>query len=355
MSKVSVIVPSHHCIYASKTVEDLFVKATGDIEVIVVLDGYWPEPMIKDHPNLTILHRFPPLGMRNGINCAARIATGKYLMKCDDHCMFGEGFDEILKKDCPEGTVAVPSRWSFDIETWQKGRIGPVEYLYMTFPYYHDNLYGMGLHGKKWMGDESTRRPSSFYYFERERSHIKIDEIIATQGSCWFMNRSDFFKWGGLDEVHSYLIHQEPQEIAFKAWLSGGQMIINKNTWYCHWHKNEIKRGVKMSRKAQYATEQYGTWYWMNDRWPLASRKMEWLIEKFLPMPGWPENWKEEKERYERDHPEFGANYIPRVFDSDGVDGLPLKEPTGILYDEDSPLLQAQGINIDEYNRRKRY
>jgi len=320
---VTVIVPSHYCIYAAKTVEDLFEKASGDIEVIVVCDGYWPDPMIKEHKNLVIIHRDPPLGMRQGINCAAKIATGKFLMKCDDHCMFEQGFDEALQKDINEGEVHVPSRWSFDPDKWERGHIGPTEYMYMTFPYEKDNMFGMGLHGKKWLGNVNSLGKTSFYYYENARKDIKIDEIISTQGSCWFMHKSDFFRWGCLDEVHSFLIHQEPQEIAFKAWLSGGRMVVNKNTWYAHWHKNFIKRGIRMSKNAQYATEQYGTWYWMHDLWPLATRKIGWLIDKFLPMPGWSVDWRDYQVKYELEHPEFGKDFVPKVFDPNGVDGLP--------------------------------
>ena len=40
----------------------------------------------------------------------AAIATGDFLMKCDAHCMFQEGYDEILKADCPDDGVLVPRR-----------------------------------------------------------------------------------------------------------------------------------------------------------------------------------------------------------------------------------------------------
>ena len=362
MGKVSIIIPSHHCKYAAQTVADLFAKATGDIEVIVVLDGWWPDPPIADHKNLTLIHRFPPLGMRQGINAAARIAKGDYLMKCDDHCIFGEGFDEILQADCDENWMSIPTRYSFDDpDNWiggpGKSRIGPTEYLFMTFPYYKDNQFGMGLHGKKWLGDHEGKegnptRTGSWYYYERSRKDILIDDIIAIQGSCWFMPRKHFLRIGGLDEVHSYLIHQEPQELTFKTWLSGGRMVINKKTWYAHWHKSEVKRGIRMSRAAQYATEQYGSWYWMNDKWPLATRKMKWLLEKFLPMPGWPENWEEEKIKYELTNPEFGADYVPRVFDPDGVDGLPVEAAKEIPFEE-GPLLTIKEFDPEMYRKMR--
>lgn len=327
MAKVSVIVPCLLCAYTAKTIDDIFVKATGDIEVIAVFDGWWPDPLPKDNPNLVIIHRGQQIGMRKGVNAAARVAKGKYLLKVDDHCMFGEGFDEILQKDCEEDWMVVPSRYSFEPDEWKIGRIGPSEYLYMTFPYYEDNLYGMGLHGKKWTGAEEGEGlgNKSFYKYENLYKNKKIDDIVATQGSCWFCHKDTFWKFGGLDEKHSYLIHQEPQEMAFKFWMSGGAMKINKNTWYAHWHKNQSSRIWRIyKRQAEIETERYGTWYWMNDKWPMATRKMEWLVEKFWPMPGWPVNWKEEKEKYEAEHPEFCSNF--RVFDPDGIDSLPYEE-----------------------------
>ena len=69
---------------------------------IVVLDAYWPDPPLDPHKNLIVVHRGKVGGMRSNVNIGTRVATGKYIMKCDDHCMFGEGFDETLKADCEE-------------------------------------------------------------------------------------------------------------------------------------------------------------------------------------------------------------------------------------------------------------
>ena len=100
MAKVSIIIPSRNCQYVSRTVEDIYENATGDFETIVLLDDYWPVPDINyNHPNLTVIHKNKVGGMRNSLNLGAQLAKGKYLAKCDDHCMFGKGFDEILQKD----------------------------------------------------------------------------------------------------------------------------------------------------------------------------------------------------------------------------------------------------------------
>ena len=99
MDKVSIIIPSRDSIFLKPTVDDIFAKATGDIEVIIMLDGCWPDPNLNAYKDMTIIHIGEVRGMRTNVNAAARIASGKYIMKCDDHCMFGEGFDEILKAD----------------------------------------------------------------------------------------------------------------------------------------------------------------------------------------------------------------------------------------------------------------
>ena len=119
MAKLSVIIPSRNELFLPQTVNDLLTKASGDVEVIAVLDGYWPDPPLPDNPNLILIHRGYPRGMRNAINSAASIASGKYLMKVDGHCMFAEGFDEVLKADMEDNWVVISRRYSLDAEKWQ--------------------------------------------------------------------------------------------------------------------------------------------------------------------------------------------------------------------------------------------
>jgi glycosyltransferase involved in cell wall biosynthesis len=306
MAKVSIVIPARNEPWLEKTVDDIFEKAVGEIEVIVVLDGYWPETILKDRPNLTIIHRSEAQGMRHAINSAASIATGKYYMKVDAHCMFAEGFDEELQKEdrCQYDQLSVPSRWSLNAEEWTRN-YGPIEYNYVTYPYLPDNQFGDGLHGKKWLGEEGNAqslRPKNYYWMERARKDIKIDEIQTWQGSCWFMHLKRFWEFGGMD-LQFTNIHQEAQELGFKTWLSGGSLIRNKHTWYAHWHKSENRRGYRLSLRAMRETQSRSTWYWMNNKWEGQTRQMEWFIDHFWPIPGWPENWREEKIKYETEHP----------------------------------------------------
>lgn len=327
MTLLSVIIPSRNCKYVSRTIQDIFENATEDTEVIVLLDGYWPDPPIKDHPKLTIVHKPVVTGMRKSVNLGANLAKGKFIMKVDDHCMFSKGFDEILTKDCEGNWLVNPSRYSMDVEKWERGR-GPTEYLYITYPYKEDNLYGNGLHGKKWIGEDGigvNMGVQQFYWKEDHNRDKPIDDMMTFQGSCWLMPREHYFKIGGLDEKHCDVMENEPQELGFKTWLSGGRCVVNKNAWYAHMHKNEREldnrgRTWKLSWQAMRDTGRFQTWYWMHDKWPLAIRKMKWFVEYFWPIPGWPDDWEHAGIQYYAEHPEYATNF--RIFDEDGIDSL---------------------------------
>ena len=80
--------------------------------------------------------------------------------------------------------------------------------------------------------------------------------------------------------------------MGLKYWLGGGEVKVNKKTWYAHlW---------KMPR--HYATGGYEkklpwreNWcwaakHWINNEEPGMVHHFSWLVEKFWPVPSWPEN-----------------------------------------------------------------
>lgn len=303
---LSVIIPSRNVPswpFLQKTVDSIFENAVGDIEVIVILDGYTPDPFLKENPKLKIIQRNKVHGMRRGINDAVAIAKGEYIMKCDDHCMFSPKFDEVLKKDIEPNWLVVPVRYTLTDEWIIKRHYTCYEYA--AYPY--KNSLCIGLYAKKWYGehgDDPTNSGFNQYYFrERQLKHIPIDEIMIIQGSCWFTTKQHFDNIEGLFDYES--MYQEPQELSLKTWLSGGKVMVNKNAWYGHMYKSDKPRakghhrGYDLTVAEMRAIERYGTWYWMNDQWPLATRKIKWFIEHFWPIPGWPENWEEEKIKFE--------------------------------------------------------
>jgi glycosyltransferase involved in cell wall biosynthesis len=322
-NKLSVIIPARNEKFLQQTIDDIFTNATGDIEIVAVLDSYWPDPVIRDEPRLTLLHYADLRSMRGAINAGARIARGKYLMKCDAHCAFGKGFDEVLKADCEDDWIVVPTKYSLDSDSWLKadladppvmaGRLTqysaplpdyafkyPTNYYYLTFPWNTDRLYGTGLHAKQWLEKEDPRMAA--------RKEIMVDDLLSFQGSCWFMPKAYFESTIGPMDAKSYNFHQEAQELANKCWLSGGRVVVNKNTWYAHLHKGKVHgRGYYLSSRSMIESEKYSTDLWMNDKWPGAIHKFKWLVEKFWPMPGWPDDWEDPKYQEAYKHPEHGS------------------------------------------------
>jgi glycosyltransferase involved in cell wall biosynthesis len=292
MIQTSVIIPSRNELFLAKTIDDVISKAAKDIEVIVILDGYWPNPILKDYPNLVLIHKTGPEGMRPAINDAARIARGKYLMKLDAHCMVDKGFDEKLAADCDENWVVIPRRYSLDPEKWEIAKTGkpPVDYHYLSYPYAKPEEIGM--HGVPWIQRA------------KERLSIPIDDEMSSQGSGWFMHKDYFWKFDGLSCVGYGNFIMEFQEIGIRTWLSGGKVMVNKNTWYAHLHKGKTYgRGYYISQGKMVAGAVWCANYWMSNKWVKRIHDMEWLVEKFWPVPTWPENWKEL--RYNKETKEY--------------------------------------------------
>ena len=285
---VSVIIPSNNCPFVTNTIEDILGKAVGEIEVIVNVNGNWPERLIEDK-RVTYIHPGSDRGMRFGINACASLAKGKYLMKTDDHCMFGPSFDKILTENHLEDNwVTIPRRYSLDAENWKINESRPYrDYMYLCYPQ-KGKAHDDGMHGVEW--------------FERQRQRVDsmydIDDTMSMQGSCWFMTKNHFENFlHGLSEEGYGTFSQESQEIGNKTWLGGGAMKVNKKTWYAHLHKGKTYgRMYHVSRASNTEMINGTNWsaeYWMNNRWPDRIHDIDWLIEKFWPVPTWPDNWKE--------------------------------------------------------------
>src|ERR1035437_7608452 len=234
---VSCIIPSRSAQYLRKTVQDLFDKSEGDIEVIVVLDGRWPEPheMPPNDPRVIQIHHGIPsdnYGMRESINAGVRVSRGEYILVIDEQCGVDQGYDVKLVADCEDDWVVIPRRKRLEPETWTLVNDGrrDIDYMAVEYPYVKPFDKTQGLHGAEW------KRP--------ERDNIMIDDTPTSQGSCYFMSRKHWDKViGELDSTYYGTFTSEAQEVTLKTWFSGGRVIVNKNTWYSHWHKGSKGKG----------------------------------------------------------------------------------------------------------------
>lgn len=300
MARVSILIPSRNESFLRQTVEGA-LSAGGDVEVLVLLDGAPVVEPLPEDPRLRVLINDEPQGIGAASWRLANEATGEYLMKLDAHCLLAEGYDTALVGQCSERTLCVPARYQLKDESWSRG-YGPIHYLYVTYPWLQEPQFGWGLHGKKWLGQSGLE--GHYFWPEKAWAGKDPDAIMAFQGSCWFIRRDFFLSIGGVDP--RYVLWQEAQDICAKVWLAGGECIRVKNTWYAHLHKgNRHGRGYWLNKKRMQEANAHSADFWMNDRWqhPMKTRPWQWFVERFWPIPGWPEDW---------DNPRYQEAFLER-------------------------------------------
>lgn len=302
MSKVSVLIPARKELYIRETVRDLFDNRSGAIEVIVILDGDTPEYKLPRKKGLKVLRNKTVKGMRPSINDAAAIATGDYLMKLDAHCTVGEGWDEILKADCADNWIVVPRRYWLDAPKWEvipfkliHGK--PMEYvdaMAYLYPFYRP--YCPRLTARPWRE-----------YANKHKDEMVVEDM-SFQGSCWFMTKKHFNRLGGMDAKGYGTFGEEAQDIGLRTQLGPwqGAIMRNKKTWYAHWSKPSSHWKADPEVAGRVTNEERENGYkfcfdfWWYDRWDEQVRDFKWLVDKFWPLPGWPENWKWLTTQYNR-------------------------------------------------------
>jgi cephalosporin hydroxylase/glycosyltransferase involved in cell wall biosynthesis len=287
---ISVIIPAKNEVYLQKTIDNVLENAEGDIEIIAICDGYWPDPPIKDHPSVRIIHNTVSRGQRHSINDAARLAQGDIIGKLDAHCAVGPGFNTIIERDMEDQMIMVPEMWNLDIETWaprhfddyakamRNGKVNPYMYIGLVDGNLRAQYYNGGNDRKRMLGKQD----------------IKIDDTMCCMGPGWFLKKDFYWEIGGCDEAHGHW-GQQGVEMACKAWLSGGRMVVNKNTWFAHWFRGSYEHpdGRKgfpypISQREVDAARRYSNDLWRGDKWPKAVHTFQWLVDKFDP-PGWGE------------------------------------------------------------------
>src|SRR3990167_10328590 len=93
MIDLSIIIPARNEEFLGRTIQDVLEHSKANTEVIVILDGYLPDPLLTYNPRVTVIHNPEAAGQRAAANQAVRIAKGKYVMKLDAHCAMDDGFD----------------------------------------------------------------------------------------------------------------------------------------------------------------------------------------------------------------------------------------------------------------------
>ena len=268
---LSVIIPARNEKYLQRTIDSILENIETDTEIIAVCDGYWPDPPIQDHERVLLIHHTEARGQRQSINEAARIARGEYIMKLDAHCAVAPGFDRVLIENHQPGWTQVPRMYNLNAETWEPKLHKITDYMYIGF------------------NDRGEMRAQYYTGREYKRWHKRaeeIDETMCCMGPGWFLSLEDFWKQGGCDEDHGSW-GQQGIEVALKAWLSGGTLMVNKKTWFAHYFRgSDGGFPYPISGKSISKARSYSKDLWMGNKWEGQTKKLDWLVDKFDP-PGW--------------------------------------------------------------------
>jgi len=95
----------------------------------------------------------------------------------------------------------------------------------------------------------------------------------------------------GFMKVEGYTgLGQEAEELCLSIWTTGGRVVVNKNTWYAHLYKGKKHgRMYFIDKKQKYASLHYSYDFWVNKN----RDKFIKIINKFMPIPNFPENWEQ--------------------------------------------------------------
>ena len=267
--RVSVIIPGRCEPYFQETIDSALERATGDVEVVAVVDGPGQEPMVhSDDPRVKIHVLDKSIGQRAGYNYGVRHSSGEFVMKIDAHALMSEGYDEALKAHCPPQTVVLPEMRRLDVHKWKDKPRGKTWFMY----------FGLDLYCHYWRD-----------YRKRDEAKAEYPEVMTGQGSCWFTRRDWNDHIGLLDEgVGSW--GNVGIEVSLRTWLCGGSQIVNRDAWQAHWFRKDEggftypMDGRKVARAHNYTRKNY---YFNDQAFENQTRPFAWIIEKFAPVPGW--------------------------------------------------------------------
>lgn len=308
---LSILIPARNEMFLARTIEDIKQNSDlgDDLEVIAVLDGEWTNPPIPITPHVNVIYLSKSIGQRASTNLACSLSKAKYVMKVDAHCAFDKGFDRKMVeafKVAGNDVTMVPimrNLWAFD---WKCYHCGWKRYQSPT----PDKCPQCGKTDKirrkiVWIGKERPQSTSycfdtepHFQYFreytkrpeyKQARDTTGLTETMSLQGSAFMLTREKYWELGISDEKVGNWGNQGI-EVALKTWLSGGRVLVNHNTWYAHMFRTQggdFGFPWQVSgRDTQKTKNNVRDLFW-GKKWDKQTRPLSWLVEKFMPVPGW--------------------------------------------------------------------
>jgi len=304
---LSIVIPARNEEWLSLTVEDILRNKRGKTEVIVLLDGYWPDTPVPDHPDVRVIHVPESIGQRAGQNLCVKMSTAKYVAKTDAHCAFDEGFDVKMMEAMEDDITMVPVMRNLHIFNWRCKNCGMETYQGPEPKECNNEICPKadisfdGGEGHKASGFEKNvvwipkTNPQStayrfnknlrFKYFpelQKKQKREGLQETMSLQGSFFMCTREKYWSLKLCDEsLGSW--GMQGSEVALKTWLSGGRVLCNMETWYAHLFRTQSgfsfpypQSGSGQQRAIEMVNELF-----KNNKWDKQVHTLQWLLNKF--------------------------------------------------------------------------
>lgn len=300
MTDLSILIPARNERFLKNTIDDILLNMRGDTEIIAVLDGQLPVEPIPVHPRVHAIYHSESIGQRAAVNEAARVSTAKFIMKADAHCAFDEGFDVKLMEDCEKDWTVIPRMYNLHVFDWQCGKCGQRTYqggkpAVCEQCGQTENFEMVIVWKPRWNRRSDFMRFDNELHFQywgeygkRPDAQGEISDLLCFVGACFFMHRDRYWELDGLDEAHGSW-GQMGVEISCKSWLSGGRQVVNKKTWFAHLFRTQSGFGFPyhITSSQQEEARRYSRNLWQGNTWSKAKYPLEWLLNKFAPVPTW--------------------------------------------------------------------
>jgi glycosyltransferase involved in cell wall biosynthesis len=294
---LSILIPARNEMFLGATINDILRNIEGKTQIIVVLDGFKPDPPLAPDPRILLIYNPEAVGQRAATNQAAKLSKAKYVMKVDAHCSFDKGFDVKMMEVMHDDWTMAPLMKNLHAFDWvcedghrrYQGPSGPC------------NVCGKETtRDVVWIAKDSPKSISycfdatpHFQYFgeysKRPEARGDITESMSLQGSCFMMTRAKYWELGICDENFGSWGSQGI-EVAAKTWLSGGAVMVNHKTWYAHMFRTQggdFSFPYPISGRDQEKAKRMARDLFFNNKWPLQKRPLSWLVERFWPVKGW--------------------------------------------------------------------
>lgn len=302
MYDLSICIPARNEQWLSATIDNILENKRGKTEILVGLDGQWADPPIVDHPDVRILYVPESIGQRGMQNRLVRMSRAKYVAKTDAHVAFSEGFDvELINtfKELGDDITVAPLMKNLHAFDWKCMKCGKRTYQ-GPLPTSCEDCDNTTNFTQRQVFKPRDRTPNStsyrfdnmlhFQYFGewKEKQIGDYVESMSLQGSFFMCTRENYWKKELCDETWGSW-GQQGSEVAIKTWLSGGRVIINKKCWYAHLFRTQsgFSFPYSQSGSGQQRARDICNDIFKNNKWPKQTRNLDWLVEKFWPVPGW--------------------------------------------------------------------